>query len=186
MKYIAAALAFATAVAGHGYVNNATIGSKAYTFYQPYQDPYTSPTPQRISREIQGNGPVQDVTSADLQCGGYTEGGIVGSKPAALHAEVAAGSEVDLYWTLWPDSHVGPTVTYMAKCPDAGCNTWMPNATYVSKPSPPLNLTNPSQRRLVQGPRDRPHRHLQHLGRHSPHEGRWRRHLHGAQVHPRG
>ncbi len=39
MKYIAAALAFATAVAGHGYVNNATIGNKEYTFYQPYQDP---------------------------------------------------------------------------------------------------------------------------------------------------
>jgi hypothetical protein len=81
MKYIAAALAFATAVAGHGYVNNATIGNKAYTFYQPYQDPYTSPAPQRVSREIQGNGPVQDVTSADLQCGGYTEGGIVGELP---------------------------------------------------------------------------------------------------------
>ena len=54
-----------------------------------------------------------------------------GSKPAALHAEVAAGSEVDLYWTLWPDSHVGPTVTYMAKCPDSGCNTYMPNNRLV-------------------------------------------------------
>lgn len=131
MKYIAAALAFATSVAGHGYVNNATIGNKAYTFYQPYQDPYMNPAPQRISREIQGNGPVQDVTSADLQCGGYTEGGIIGSKPAALHAEVAAGSEVELYWTLWPESHVGPTITYMAKCPDAGCNNWMPNTRYA-------------------------------------------------------
>lgn len=131
MKYLAAALAFATAVAGHGYVNNATIGNKAYTFYQPYQDPYMSPPTQRISRAIQGNGPVEDVTSPDLQCGGYTAGGIVGSKPAALHAEVAAGSQVDLYWTLWPDSHVGPTVTYMAKCPDAGCNNYMPNNTYV-------------------------------------------------------
>ena len=71
MKYIAAALVFATAVAGHGYVNNATIGDKEYTFYQPYQDPYMNPKPERISREIQGNGPVEDVTSPDLQCGGY-------------------------------------------------------------------------------------------------------------------
>ncbi|KAJ4992363.1 cellulose-growth-specific protein, partial [Stagonosporopsis vannaccii] len=131
MKYIAAALAFATAVAGHGYVNNATIGGKEYTFYQPYQDQYITPAPQRISRVVQGNGPIEDLSLADLQCGGYSAGGIVGSKPAALHAEVAAGSKVDLYWTLWPDSHVGPTVTYMAKCPDAGCNNYMPGNNAV-------------------------------------------------------
>lgn len=131
MKYIAAALAFATAVAGHGYVNNATIGGKDYTFYQPYQDPYINPAPQRISRAIQGNGPVEDVTIADVQCGGYSAGGVVGSKPAALHAEVAAGSKVDLYWTLWPDTHVGPTITYMAKCPTAGCNNYMPGKEYA-------------------------------------------------------
>jgi hypothetical protein len=132
MKYIAAALAFATAVAGHGYVNNATIGNKDYTFYQPYQDPYMNPKPERISREIQGNGPVEDVTSPDLQCGGYSAGGIVGSKPAALHAEVSAGSNVELFWTLWPDSHVGPSITYMAKCPETGCNSWQPGISYVA------------------------------------------------------
>lgn len=130
MKYIAPSLAFATAVAAHGYVNTGTIGGKDYTFYQPYQDPYT-PNVQRISRAIQGNGPVQDVTLADLQCGGYTAGGVVGSKPAALHAEAAAGSSVKLYWTIWPDSHVGPTITYMARCPDTGCNDYMPGTAYV-------------------------------------------------------
>lgn len=129
MKYIASALAFATAVAGHGYVNNATIGGKDYTFYQPYTDPYTSPTPSRISRIIQGNGPVENVAISDVQCGGYAAGGINGSAPAALHADAAAGSEVSLYWTLWPESHVGPTITYMAKCPDTGCNNWMPEST---------------------------------------------------------
>ncbi|KAI8939142.1 hypothetical protein NX059_004976 [Plenodomus lindquistii] len=131
MKYITSALAFATAVAGHGYVNNATIGGKDYTLYQPYQDPYMSPKPERISREIQGNGPVESVTISDIQCGGYAAGGINGSKPAALHAEAAAGSEVSLYWTLWPESHMGPTITYMAKCPDTGCNNWMPESAAV-------------------------------------------------------
>lgn len=90
-----------------------------------------SPKPQRISRPIQGNGPVQDVTYADLQCGGYTDGGIVGSSPAPLHATAAAGSTVTLHWTLWPDSHVGPVVTYMARCPDAGCNNYMPGTAAV-------------------------------------------------------
>jgi len=131
MKYIAPTLAFVTAVAGHGYVNTGNIGGSVYTFYQPYSDPYINPPTQRISRPIQGNGPVQDVTLSDLQCGGYAAGGAPGSSPAALHAPVAAGSEVSLYWTQWPDSHVGPTITYMARCPDSGCNNYMPGTSAV-------------------------------------------------------
>jgi len=131
MKYITSALLFATAVAGHGYVSNATIGDKEYTFYLPYQDPYMEPKPQRISRPIQGDGPVENVAISDVQCGGYAVGGIEGSSPAALHADAAAGSEVELFWTLWPESHMGPSVTYMAKCPDTGCNNWMPESSYV-------------------------------------------------------
>jgi len=76
--------------------------------------------PQRISRAIQGNGPVENVTYADLECGGDTVHGIIGSKPAPLHAPAAAGSTVNLRWTLWPDSHQGPLITYMARCPDTG------------------------------------------------------------------
>jgi hypothetical protein len=132
MKYAVSSLALATAVAAHGYVNTALIGGQTYTFYQPYSDPYMNPKVQRVARPIQGNGPVQDVTLSDLQCGGYAEGGLPGSSPAALHANVTAGSDVKLYWTLWPDSHVGPTITYMAKCPDTGCNNWMPGSQYVS------------------------------------------------------
>lgn len=105
MKHLLSILATAGLVAGHGYVTNATIGGLSYTFYQPYTDPYTSPTPQRISRPIQGNGPVTDVSYADLQCGGDTANGIVGSSPAALHAPVTAGSDVTLHWTLWPDRY---------------------------------------------------------------------------------
>ncbi|KAF2469270.1 glycoside hydrolase [Lindgomyces ingoldianus] len=131
MKCVIPSLGFVALVAAHGYVDNATIGGKDYTFYQPYQDPYMSPTPQRISRVIQGNGPVQDVTLADLQCGGDTVNGISGSKPAALHADATAGSKVTLRWTLWPDSHRGPLVTYMARCPDSGCTDFMPGTSAV-------------------------------------------------------
>lgn len=135
MKYIASALAFATAVTAHGYVNLATIGGKNYTFYQPYQDPYMNPKVLRISRPIQGNGPVENVAISDVQCGGYVAGNLPGSSPAALHAEVAAGTDVKLFWTQWPDSHVGPTITYMAKCPDTGCDKWMPESQYVTPES---------------------------------------------------
>ncbi|TDZ71709.1 Polysaccharide monooxygenase Cel61a [Colletotrichum trifolii] len=131
MKVAACILGLAALVAGHGYVDNATIGGTYYQFYQPYADPYYGTPPQRISRAIQGNGPVEDVTSIDVQCGGYTAGGVVGSKPAPLHAPAAAGSTVTLRWTLWPESHVGPLITYMARCPDAGCNNWQPGTAAV-------------------------------------------------------
>lgn len=44
MKYLAAVLSCAALAAAHGYVDNATIGGEEYEFYQPYTDPYTSPT----------------------------------------------------------------------------------------------------------------------------------------------
>ncbi|KAJ0289501.1 hypothetical protein KNSL1_008737 [Colletotrichum chrysophilum] len=130
MKITACILGLGAAlVAGHGYVDNATIGGTYYQFYQPYSDPYYSTPPQRISRAIPGNGPVEDVTSIDIQCNGYTAGGVSGSKPAPLHATAAAGSSVTLKWTLWPDSHVGPVITYMARCPDTGCTSWLPGTS---------------------------------------------------------
>ncbi|RII22691.1 glycosyl hydrolase family 61 [Alternaria sp. MG1] len=94
-------------VVGHGFVQNATIGGKEYD-------------PPRISREIQGNFPIENVKLIDLECGGNTTGGIIGSRPAPLHAPAAAGSTVNLRWTAWPESHQGPVITYMARCPDTG------------------------------------------------------------------
>ncbi|EAQ86619.1 hypothetical protein CHGG_07872 [Chaetomium globosum CBS 148.51] len=115
MKYLLVGLATVASVSAHGW------------FYQPYQDPYMGDgAPDRISRKITSNGPVQDVTSIDLQCGGISSEGIIGSEPAPLHATAKAGSTVNLKWTLWPDSHMGPILTYMARCPDEGCDKWLP------------------------------------------------------------
>ncbi|KAL3427730.1 cellulose-growth-specific protein [Phlyctema vagabunda] len=136
MKYstlsAAAATALAATVSAHGYVDTVTAGGTVYTGYLPYQDPYTSPPPARIIRPVQGNGPITDISLIDLQCGGYTEGGISGSSPANLTAgPVAAGSSVSLTWTLWPESHVGPMITYMAKCPSTGCSSYLPGTDAV-------------------------------------------------------
>lgn len=126
MHLLFSILSFTTLAAAHGYVESALIGGKEYQFYNPNTDPYTQPIPERISRSIPGNGPVEDIALIDLQCNGYTAGGVIGSQPAALHAPVEAGSTVNLRWTLWPDSHVGPVLTYMARCPDDGCDGWEP------------------------------------------------------------
>lgn len=154
----AAALLLPALAAGHGYVNKAIIGGAEYAFYDPNTDPYMDPPPERISRKIPGNGPVEDVGSIDVQCNGYTAGGQEGSEPAPLHAPAEAGSSVTLYWTLWPESHMGPTITYMARCPDKGCDAWQPGTEYVDPVARSLVMEKLTgvQGCLVQGPRRRP------------------------------
>ncbi|KAI9716573.1 MAG: hypothetical protein M1812_005304 [Candelaria pacifica] len=39
-----------------------------------------------------------------------------GATPGGTHATVAAGSSIDLQWTIWPESHHGPVITYLANC----------------------------------------------------------------------
>lgn len=70
-----------------------------------------------------------DVDSIDIQCN-------QGAEPAVLHAPAAAGSDVKLTWTIWPESHVGPVITYMARCPEGGCQDWSPGEEYVFSLSP--------------------------------------------------
>ncbi|GAB1740498.1 endoglucanase IV precursor [Hortaea werneckii] len=130
MKYAATCLGFAALAAAHGYVDNATIGGEEYTFYQPYLDPYMDPAPERVSRPIQGNGPVTDMSLIDIQCGGYSAGDQPGSSPAPISATAEAGSNVTLHWTLWPSSHFGPTMTYMARCP-GDCTQYLPGKEAV-------------------------------------------------------
>jgi len=132
VKILSLVGAMATTVAGHGYVDNITIAGTVYTGYQPYQDPYYSTPPSRIVRPVQGNGPIEDLSLIDLQCGGYTAGGISGSSPAKLQGgPVAAGSTVSLQWTLWPTSHSGPVLSYMAKCPNNDCTSYSPGTDAV-------------------------------------------------------
>lgn len=60
----------------------------------------------RLNGLLSSTGPVTDLSLIDVQCNGYTDGGVIGSEPAPIYATVAAGSEVHLNWTTWPDSHV--------------------------------------------------------------------------------
>ncbi|KAL0061762.1 hypothetical protein AAF712_011365 [Marasmius tenuissimus] len=122
--------AIVATVHAHGYVEQVTNGGQTWTGYLPYSDPYTTPPPQRIIRKIPGNGPVEDLSLIDVQCNGYTAGGQGGSAPAPLVAKVAAGSTVGLQWTAWPDSHKGPTLTYMARAP-SDITKWNPGTSAV-------------------------------------------------------
>lgn len=87
-----------SSVHAHGNVQSLTIDGTVWSGYLPYEDPYKSPVPDRIMRSIPGNGPIEDVTSSDIQCN-------AGTSPAALVASAAAGSQIAFNWTAWPDSH---------------------------------------------------------------------------------
>ncbi|KAL1956063.1 hypothetical protein VTO42DRAFT_7658 [Malbranchea cinnamomea] len=124
----AAAVLGAAGVSAHGYVSKAILDGKEYTGYLPYEDPYHNPPPERIFRKIAGNGPIEDLTSIDLQCGGWQNSG---SAPAPLTAEpVTPGTVQKLQWTTWPDSHKGPIITYMARCP-GDCSEYEPGTDAV-------------------------------------------------------
>ncbi|KAJ6476885.1 glycoside hydrolase family 61 protein [Mycena sanguinolenta] len=118
-----------TVVRGHGYVQQITAGSAVYTGYLPYTDPYYK-QPQRIVRSIPGNGPVTDLSLIDVQCNGWSDGGVIGSTPAPLYATIAAGTTLGLNWTAWPDSHIGPMITYMALAP-TNITAWKPGNAAV-------------------------------------------------------
>ncbi|TFK51163.1 beta-1,4-endoglucanase [Heliocybe sulcata] len=119
-KALLAVVACALGVSAHGYVDTLNVAGTTYSGYLPYNDPYTTPAPQRIERPIPGNGPVTDVTLLDIQCNGS---GGSGSSPAALVASVPAGGKIALHWTAWPSSHVGPVITYLGKVPSGDAVT---------------------------------------------------------------
>lgn len=107
----------------HGYVQDLKIGNNWHKGSLPYSDPYKNPVPSRIVWPFfsKGNGPITDVSSQDITCNQLSGKG-------ALEAEVSAGSQVTFYWDTWPESHKGPTMTYLAKCGDSSC-------TNVNNPS---------------------------------------------------
>ncbi|KAJ6613157.1 glycoside hydrolase family 61 protein [Mycena sp. CBHHK59/15] len=94
-------------VRGHGYVQQITAGSAVYTGYLPYTDPYYN-----------------------IQCNGWSDGGVIGSTPAPIYGTVAAGTKMGLNWTAWPDSHAGPMITYMALAP-SNITAWLPGTSPV-------------------------------------------------------
>nr|UPO25280.1 lytic polysaccharide monooxygenases [Pleurotus ostreatus] len=118
-----------TLVNAHGYVQELKLGSTSYTGYLPYSDPYYDPPIPRIVRKVPGNGPVEDLSLIDVQCNGWSAGGIA-TAPAPLVGTVAAGSQVKFNWTQWPDSHVGPIITYLARAP-SDITQWSPGNSAV-------------------------------------------------------
>ncbi|KAJ5090720.1 Glycoside hydrolase family 61 [Penicillium argentinense] len=116
---IAALLASATMVAGHGYVSSIVANGQNYTGYLVDQYSYQDDPPKSVG---------WSTTATDLgfeEPSEYSDPNIIchrNGKNGQLSAEVKAGSDVEIQWTEWPESHHGPVITYLASC-DGDCST---------------------------------------------------------------
>jgi len=106
-------LGSAAMVAGHGYVSGAVVDGKYYGGYVVTSYAYTDNPPETIgwSTEATDLGFVSpsSFSDPDIICH-------KGAQPGAISAPVAAGKDVELQWTEWPESHHGPVITYLANC----------------------------------------------------------------------
>jgi hypothetical protein len=91
----------------HGYVSGIKIGSKYYPGFTFYG------TEESIgwSTSVTDNGFVAPDAFSDPDIICHRD-----ATPAPISASVAAGSDVELQWNTWPDSHVGPVLDYLADC----------------------------------------------------------------------
>jgi hypothetical protein len=111
---IAAVLgSLAASVSAHGIVQGIVAGGKWYSGYNPSFQ-YADPPPTVI-----GWSTPEDQDLGFVAPDAYSDPDIIchkGATPGGASAKVAAGSVVELQWTVWPDSHHGPVIDYLAKC----------------------------------------------------------------------
>ncbi|KAE8378609.1 glycosyl hydrolase family 61-domain-containing protein [Aspergillus bertholletiae] len=117
-KIAGVVLGSAALVAGHGYVSGAVVDGQYYSGYDMSYH-YMSDPPKVIGWST-------DATDLGFVDGSeYAEAEIIchkNAKNGAISAEIAAGKQVELQWTDWPESHKGPVITYLANC-NGDCST---------------------------------------------------------------
>jgi cellulase len=118
-KLQAAALigAFAASVSAHGHLAAISVDGEAFTAYDPSFQ-YQTPSPEVIEwscPECLDNGFVDPTMYGDVDKISCHKDATAGGKVA----KVAAGGKIDIQWTTWPESHVGPVIDYLAKVDDA-------------------------------------------------------------------
>ncbi|EIN08952.1 cellulose-growth-specific protein [Punctularia strigosozonata HHB-11173 SS5] len=102
-------VSYATTVMAHGGVTSYNIAGKAYTGWQPYNDPNSQIS---IERPYSSYNPIMSATDTTISC---NDDGWPSSNQ--LSATVLAGSEVTAHWAQWTHAQ-GPVMVYMASCGD--------------------------------------------------------------------
>ncbi|KAF4918300.1 Endoglucanase-7 [Colletotrichum viniferum] len=119
---VALAGAFAASALAHGTVtgyemDGAYVQGYKLDYYYLKQNGGTPPSIAAWSAEDLDNGFIAPDAygTVDINCH-------KNAAPGASSAKVAAGGTVDFQWSAWPESHIGPVLTYAAKC-DGACTS---------------------------------------------------------------
>lgn len=106
-----AALSIIPAVSAHGFVQTVKAGGKSYAGGDPSWIYGDKPDSVGWYAMNQDNGFVapDSYGNADIICH-------KGATPGNKVVTVQAGSEVELVWNTWPESHHGPITNYLARC----------------------------------------------------------------------
>lgn len=111
--------ALAATAAAHGTVSGIVIDGNYTQNYNPSMQ-YQSPAPVVIGWAIP-----EDLDNGFVAPSAYADPNIIchkGATNAKTYATVAAGQDINIEWTTWPDSHKGPVISYLANCGD-DCTT---------------------------------------------------------------
>lgn len=103
----------AASASAHGIVQGIVAGGKWYQGYSPSFQ-YADPPPTVIGWSIP-----EDSDTGFVPPSSFSDPDIIchkGATPGGASAKVEAGSQVELQWTDWPESHHGPVIDYLAKC----------------------------------------------------------------------
>jgi lytic cellulose monooxygenase (C1-hydroxylating) len=114
---VVGAVALLSKVNAHGIVSGIVANGEWQSGYDPsFMYSRTPPVVAGWSiPEDQDRGFVSDYTSPDIICH-------KGATPGGAYVNVAAGDSIELQWTVWPESHHGPVIDYLASCGD-DCST---------------------------------------------------------------
>ncbi|KAK4122158.1 carbohydrate-binding module family 1 protein [Parathielavia appendiculata] len=104
----------AALVAAHGHVSHIIVNGVYYQNYDPTTHWYQPNPPTVIGWKAsnQDNGFVEpnNFGTSDVICHRS-------ATPGGGHATVAAGDKISIVWDpVWPESHVGPVIDYLAAC----------------------------------------------------------------------
>jgi cellulase len=111
-SFVLTAVAYAAAVSAHGFISKITANGKAYTGYNPANSPWQpdqgSAGWANTATDLGFVAP-SALQSSDIVCHR-------GSRNAKVYVTVQAGSDVNVQWNTWPESHHGPVMDYLAPC----------------------------------------------------------------------
>ncbi|TEY64675.1 hypothetical protein BOTCAL_0144g00110 [Botryotinia calthae] len=117
---VVASAAFISGVAAHGRVQGITADGVWYEGYNPsFQYDQVAPV-------VAGWSDPTDQSNGFIAPDAYGTSDIIchlAATNAQGYVNVTAGSEVNLQWTTWPDSHHGPVIDYLAACTGNDCKT---------------------------------------------------------------